>query len=226
MPKYWTTIFGLNFIRHKSPEQSFFINDKGRIESKNPVGPELNFEGKIREYISLRYPFVNIVDVRDTGEYNIYEGQTLSLLHNRCKEADIDVLYIHNKGVTSASASVSNWRDILNHYCINEWPTCVKKLESVDVVGVKDLMSMNLTMSGNFWWSKSSYIQNLPEPINSDKYMVSEPHLFPGQPGYRYAFERWNMINNPSFYHIVDTKTDHFTNYCFIENLINGNETP
>jgi hypothetical protein len=55
--------------------------------------------------------------------------------------------------------------------------------------------------------------------------MGSEVDLYPTGHAYRYAFERWLLINKPKVAHIVDTKTDHYTNYCFVENLDNGKET-
>lgn len=219
MPMFWTELGGLPIFKNKSHNQSFYTNELGQILSNNPKIPELNFFGKVSEYIALRYPFVNIVDVRDVGQPNIFEGQTLKKLWDRCRVADIDVLYLHNKGVTSASASVANWRDVLNHYHITEWVRCVKALEQFDVVGVKDLVSMNMTTSGNFFWSKSEYIRQLPEPVASDVYIPDKSEFHPGQPGYRYAFERWAMTGNPRYYPIVDTGTDHFTTYCFLENL-------
>ena len=78
----------------------------------------ISFEEKVREYINTRYSFVEIIDVRDSHESNIYKGQTLKLLWDRCQEGNIDVHYIHSKGVVSASPQAANWREILNYYCI------------------------------------------------------------------------------------------------------------
>lgn len=225
MPVYMSGMYGLNFNRNKSPEQYTYHDSQGRILVHNPIGPELNFDQKVREYINMRYPFVNILDVRDTADPNIYEGQTLDLLYKACLEKDIDVLYFYNKGITRSGAAVANWKEVLNYYLVEKWPECVKLLETSDVVGVKDLVCMDYTVSGNFWWSKSSHIKTLPNPLNSDQYMGAEVNLYPNGPAYRYAFERWLLINKPKIAHIVDTKTDHYTNYCFVENLENGKET-
>lgn len=201
MPKFWTMLNGIPF---------------------RPNGTKLDgwtFSEKVTEYIESRYPFVNILDIRDTSANN-YEGNTLRLIHNRCQEIpDSYILYIHSKGVVSASASVANWREILNHYCITEWPTCINLLKDADVVGVKDLNSGDFTLSGNFWWTKSTHIQKLLEPLDTSKY-VSDPALHPGQGGYRYGFEHWILQNSPKVNYIVDTKTDHFDSYCFLENLL------
>lgn len=225
MPVHMTSnIYGLNFIRNKSPEQYVYHKD-GRIHVYNPPGPELNFEQKIREYINMRYPFVDIVSVRDTTDPNIYEGQTLEILHKACIERDINVLYFYNKGITRSGAAIANWKDVLQYYLIENWTNCVKLLETSDVVGVKDLVCMDFTVSGNFWWSKSSHVRTLPDPLQSDQYMGETLEMYPGAPAYRYAFERWLLTNKPSIAHVVDTQTDHYANYCFIENLKNGKDT-
>jgi len=183
---------------------------------------EINFETKVREYINQRYPFVDILDVRDAGQPNLFEGQTLKLLHDRCKEVDIDVLYFHSKGTISASAPVACWREILNHYCITKWPSAVNRLSQADVVGVKDASSQDLTMSGNFWWSKSSHIKNLPNPLSSNLY-TTDPNYAPDGGAYRYAFEQWALANDPTVDYLVDTKTVHYDDYCFLENLLKNN---
>lgn len=173
----------------------------------------------VTDYINTRYPFVNILDIRDTGESNIFEGQTLRFLHRACIERDVDVLYIHSKGYFSNTAHISSWRQVLNHFTIEEWHRCLKHLSRADVVGVKDLHSIENTMSGNFWWSKSEYIRKLPEPIDSSVYQ-SDPNFHPQGNSYRYAFENWISLERPHVHHMVDTKTDHYKDYCFLESLV------
>jgi hypothetical protein len=167
------------------------------------------FEQKVREYIGTRYPFVDIINIRDTGEPNIFEGHTLKLLWDRCQLEDIDVLYLHSKGVVSASPQVACWREILNYYCITEWPKCVSSLSLCDVTGVQDLNSIeHNTISGNFWWSKSAYIKKLPDPLHGD---INN----------RYSFEQWIMKATPQIIYQIDTKIDHHDDYCFLENIVN-----
>jgi hypothetical protein len=170
------------------------------------------------DYIKARYPFVKILDIRDTGETNIFEGQTLKFVHRACMERDIDVLYIHSKGYFSNTAYVSSWRQILNHFTIREWPRCLKYLDRVDVVGIKDANSLEHAVSGNFWWSKSEYIRKLPEPIDSSLYH-SHADFHPDGISYRYAFEEWISLKRPAVHHMVDTRTDHYKDYCFLERL-------
>lgn len=209
MPVYWDSVNNQKFIRYDSPDRILTVNEVNEPTVKIPNYSEMCFRDKVIEYISLRYPFVNILNVRDTSEINIFEGQTLHFLHKQCIEQDCYVLYLHSKGFTSFTLEVHNWFDILNHFCINEWRKCVEPLQDNDIVGVKDLVSDNNVMSGNFWWSKSSHIKNLPDPLENFN-------------GHRYDFERWCMKNNPKIHHIFDTKTDHFSSYCFLDNLVNN----
>jgi hypothetical protein len=171
----------------------------------------IHFEHKIQEYIHTRYPFVQIIDIRDSGQPNIFEGQMLNLLWNKCQNDDFDLLYLHTKGVVSASPQVACWREILNHYCVTEWAKCVKMLNDCDVVGVKDLHSdKNNTISGNFWWTHSNYVKSLPDPLLCDTYN-------------RYSYEHWIKLSAPDTKFIIDTQTDHHDDYCFLENLLKQN---
>lgn len=210
MPVNWTELFGIEMWKHVP-----------NYHWGHPV-VYLNFGEKVKEYITMRYPFVEIIDMRDTSEPNIYEGQTLRHIYNRCQQADIDVCYIHSKGVINANAATANWREILNHYMIEEWTKCVKHLETVNVVGVEDARTNGKITSGNFWWSKSEHIRNLPNPLESFAYLPDQPDLHPWGGSYRYAFEKWVMVNNSSVRYVVNTETDHYGSYCFLENLVIG----
>lgn len=176
------------------------------------------FKDTVVEYINKRYPFVKILNVRDVGKPNFYEGQTLRFLHSHCLTTDGVVLYIHSKGYTSQTPQVSCWRQILNHYCIEEWTTALKKLHDHDVVGVKDAVCEPHMVSGNFWWANNEFIRRLPRPLESELYQTRES-FYPGGPDYRYSFEDWLWSGKPYVYHIVDTKTDHFKDLCFLEDL-------
>jgi len=203
MPKHWTHMWGIPF----------------RVDQNSSI--EITFSQKIQEYVSVRYPWVNILDIRDTGDTNLYEGQTLKFLYDRCCQDDnFDVLYFHSKGTVSGSPCVMGWREILDYYCITQWPSCLDKLKQASVVGVSDGYTNNIIMSGNFWWAKSEHIKTLPDPLRSDLYMGDQHDFYPIQPAYRYAFERWILSNNPEVFYMIDTKANHYDNYCFLENLI------
>lgn len=172
----------------------------------------ITFQEKIKEYVDFRYPFVNIIDVRDSSYPNIFEGQTLKCLYDKCKNKDMYVLYFHNKGIFNSKISANNWREILEHFLISKWKDCLKLLEDHDVVGVKDIRG---SISGNFFWADSYYIHTLQDPLEVENYSPEDLNT----PTYRYAFEKWIKSGNPNIYDVYDTKTCHYSNY-FIRELL------
>lgn len=204
MPRYWSEMPGYNFSRNRDP------------------GTPLTFEDKIREYVGNRYPKAKILEVRDLSEVNLYESQTLRFLHQSACQTDAYFLYIHSKGMHNyhPAAATDNWLEILDYFIIDRWASNIKHLETHDVVGVRDAMSRDLVMSGNFWWSKSEHIKKLPDPTRTELYWPQDPDFGKREFERRYAFERWIMSNSPRFRYVVDTKTNHYVDYCFLENLI------
>lgn len=192
MPAHWTSF-------------SHGIDIRDNIHYNN-----ISFMEKVKEYVDFRYPFINIIDIRDVSQPNIFEGQTLKFLYDRCKQKDMYVLYFHSKGTFNSKISVNNWREILEYFLLNKWKDCVKLLYDSDVVSVKDKYK---NVSGNFFWADSSYIQNLSDPLevrNYSSYDVNDIY-------YRYAFEEWIISGDPRIKYIHDTKTCHYSNYYLRE---------
>lgn len=200
MPMLWNALMDMPFTKSKE------------------VTVPISFAEKVQEYIHDRYPFIQIVSIRDNARPNIYEGLTLHELHKIALKEDANILYFNNKGAVSNSSSVGCWRQILNHFCITEWEKRIKELEENDVVGLADAKTENFTMSGNFWWSKSEYIRKLPQPLNTEYLSETNFHMF--GPSYRYAFEKWIMIGEDAKIHYAfDTKTDHYKECLFLEDI-------
>lgn len=169
------------------------------------------------DYVALRYPFVNVIDVRSVNEPNIFEGQTLNAIHHADLPDNACVLYFHNKGATSNSTYVAPWRETLNHEMITKWRLCYDMLSAYEVVGVSDthvLRSNNVITSGNFWWSTAKYLKTLPDPIDSTQYL--DKH-HPDDYDYRYCFERWITTNGPDIGFICDMNVDPYIEYYFVE---------
>ena len=160
------------------------------------------FEGYVRDYISTRFPFVEILDVRDTGDINLYEGQTLKFLHNHCKKTDGYVLYFHTKGVTSMCVETKVWRNLLEEVLINQWQMRYHDIQKYDCLGVLD--GNPIVYSANFFWAKNSYIATLPEPVSKD----------------RYYYENWINTNKPVRGVVLDFKNKDMYNELFFYNKI------
>jgi hypothetical protein len=104
------------------------------------------------------------------------------LISQHCKEEDFNVLYLHTKGVTKPGyQQIIDWTNLLSYFNINKWQDRLKDLEDNDCSGVNFFGNPDdinhhpstwgygkapLHYSGNFWWSKSSHIKNLPNMSN------------------------------------------------------------
>jgi hypothetical protein len=204
MPKFWTGFGNLPYTSEANPNN--FIN----------------FGERVHEYMSRRYPWVTILEIRDINA-NIFEGLTLKYLHDASQKEDFLALYIHTKGITTASETVLAWKQLLNHYHINQWPQAIRLLDDYQVVGMQDAHSVNHPIvSGNFFWARSDYIRGLVEPLDTRTY-THEQQLWPGNHAYRYGFELWILSQNPQVYYWVDTKINHYDKYCFLEELLKQN---
>lgn len=185
MPKYWTTIYDIPIYANNSDRQ-------------------ITLEEKVREYISLRYPFAKIIDIRDTGEENLFEGSTLQFLWKHCNDhPNSEVGYVHTKGVMSIGPHSKCWREVLNNYFITQWEYRLFELRAFgfDVVGITDKQCDGTQLSGNFWWAKTNYIRTLEKPIYSN----------------RYGYEKWILSNIQDYKLKIleNTGIDHFREYMF-----------
>jgi hypothetical protein len=97
-----------------------------------------------------------------SSDINLYEQSTINLLYEHSIHEDFDVLYIHTKGVkhNNSNPNVTDWVDYLSYFNIYKHDTCISHLKEYDAVGV-NLIGNPIHFSGNFWWSKSSYIKTL-----------------------------------------------------------------
>ena len=145
-------------------------------------------------------------------QYNqnkILEANTLETLYNYCKNnLDAKVLYFHSKGLTHKNNlhddEVTNaWRIYLEYFVIHDWKKCIKDLNEYECVGAEWIGDFKLPdfenqgyvhgfaphYSGNFWWSKASYIQKLDL-----EYIYNEENGWG-----RWKSELWIGTKNPQY---------------------------
>ena len=114
----------------------------------------------------------------------ITEYGTLCLIADHARREDAHFLYYHAKGVTSYERCLRSgkynefknylyWRKFLEWSVIENWAQCNKLLEDYDVVGCNYSDWPMKHFSGNYWWSKSSYINRI-EHINDDEWWARE----------------------------------------------------
>lgn len=95
-------------------------------------------------------------------EHHLCEAETLQLLWDNSKQKDFYVLYLHSKGVTRGyNPNINSWIEYMEYFCINKYRECLDVLQTHDTVGVNLLKQPHWHYSGNFWWSKSEYINKL-----------------------------------------------------------------
>ncbi len=107
---------------------------------------------------------------------NTFEYHTLSLLWSDAHRARYEkCLYLHTKGVTSASPTYTKWRHIMLDALVCAWRDRLRDLEAHDIVGCF-FLDYWPCLAGNFWWATADWIRELTAPQKSSD---------------RFAFEKW-----------------------------------
>ena len=85
-------------------------------------------------------------------------------------EEEFYICYFHLKGLSRPQdATAIDWRTYLNYWTIDQWEENVAQLDKgMDTVGVDFIEAPWPHYSGNFWWSRASYIRKL-EPLTHPK---------------------------------------------------------
>jgi hypothetical protein len=155
---------------------------------------------------------------------DLYEINTINFIKYFCSHLDYDIhlLYIHTKGVRKAGNEdvTKSWREMMQYFLIENYLFCIKNLEIYDTIGnnvvnmhENNISSINknhsLHYSGNFWWSKKSYIDKLPY---LDLDLIDPFHK-------RYLAENWILSLYPDarvgFLFQDDTNTHPYHRYVF-----------
>lgn len=113
-------------------------------------------------YIKFNLP--NNYIIKYNGTIDLFEFPTLELLKEYCiNNPNDNVLYIHTKGVsTPDNQCINDWREYMSYFMIDKFEDCIKYINSYDTCGVDLREEPAPHYSGNFWWSKASHINTLP----------------------------------------------------------------
>lgn len=172
-------------------------------------GNELNFydaQNVMSEYRNVRF-------IHTSNRTDLWEFPTLDLVKRNCEAADeeYNIFYFHLKGLSRLGDNrVTDWRRFMEYWMIDHWRDCVEKLESgYDLVGTNIIEQPWLHSSGNFWWSKSSYIKTLEALVSPENYSWGTPSKLTGAVldggNFRYDHEAWIGSGNPTWYEIAST---------------------
>lgn len=116
-----------------------------------------------------------------TSELNLFEKFAINNYKKYINSPDYYMYYFHTKGVTrninvEGETIYHIIRKNLNFYTLTKYKINLELLEKYDVVGCSLSKYPKLHFSGNFWWTKSSHINNLPESINNN-YLAPEMYI-------------------------------------------------
>ena len=118
---------------------------------------------------------------------------------------DSNILYLHTKGISHTNIHrinyIADWTNMMLYFLVEKHSECINKLnEGYDTVGCNYIERNQYTdkkhFSGNFWWSKSTYINKL--------------HVLNENTNHRAYAEFWLFTETPSHYDIYSSNIDHY----------------
>jgi hypothetical protein len=180
------------------------------------------------KYLNINFP----KNAKIHTNTNLYEFDTIRLLWKECQEEDMNVCYVHTKGVTKPGwVNVDDWRKYMSYFVIDKWGDRVNDLKEYDCTGVNlhgthenyetppetwghsGIFGAPLHYSGNFWWSKSTHIRKIGD-IN--KWPPDEDYQ-----KWRMMCEMWLCQPKDSKYHCTwNSNVNHYIERYTEENYI------
>ena len=158
---------------------------------------------------------------------DLYEINTINFIKYFCSKInhEIYILYIHTKGVRKAGNEdvTISWRKMMEYFLIEKFEHCINNLDVCDTIGnnIVNLHCCDINevcvnknhsyhYSGNFWWSKKSYI---------DKLVFLNLDLSISSINSRYIAENWILSEYPNaiigYIFQDDTNTHPYHRYVF-----------
>jgi hypothetical protein len=154
------------------------LNEKFDSVRIGVVSNQNNFKD-VENFLN-KYPVkYEIVSKKNSG----WEQVTQNPLYSFSQKNNGYVLYAHTKGSYNNTELNRNWRESMTYYNVLEWKKATKWLKKCDAVGCYRMDDSNNPsgryggphsgqrwFAGTFWWSKLSYIRNLPPPQNKTRW--------------------------------------------------------
>jgi|LakMenEpi03Aug12_release.lakeMendotaPanAssembly.Ray.scaffolds.fasta_scaffold32047_2 beta-1,4-mannosyl-glycoprotein beta-1,4-N-acetylglucosaminyltransferase len=142
-----------------------------------------------------KYTVINYSD-----NISLFEYPSLNKIKGIANEnPDSYILYLHTKGITRNDKQILNnvndWINMMLYFLVEKHNECIYQLDNgYETVGCNYHLATHycpVHYSGNFWWSKSSYINKLHllDETNVDK---------------AYA-EFWLFTSNPKYYNLYSS---------------------
>lgn len=156
-----------------------------------------NLDILLKKYKTKKFILVKSPD-------NLYEKFAINNYKNYINSTkEYYLYYFHTKGVSRINDPYfSNIRKILNFYTLEKFKINIKLLKKYDSIGCSLSLYPKKHFSGNFWWSKSSYIKLLTT-INNN-YLSPEMYILSNEKcnyislanDTNYIFDKYVFRNN------------------------------
>lgn len=136
-----------------------------------------------------------------SNHYHVeFEFPTINLLKNDSEYEDLNLLYVMSKSATTPfTQQQKDHIDVMSYFNVHQYKNCLKLLDEYDAVGVDYHDFPFKHFSGNFFWTKSSHVKNLP-------YLYWTPERENAPLGEeRHAAEAWVCKPNGKYKSLHDT---------------------
>ena len=171
------------------------------------------------ECIDILKNFSKIIIISSND--NLYEKFAINNYKKYLNKDKYYLYYFHTKGITRKEECFSDWRKLCNYFTINKWRISIELLKYYDCIGINLKYFPMKHFSGNFWWSKSEYLNKLEDYINdfylsSEMYIINhkKPKFFCIHNSYKKHFEELYDIS------LYDNSDEYIINNFNINNLI------
>jgi len=137
----------------------------------------------------------------------LYEIPTINKIHQFSKEnTKCNILYLHTKGISfdDNNQNENDWIDMMLYFLVEKFDLCIEKMNcGIQAVGCNYydenmIIRTPKCFGGNFWWSDSQYISELPSLIEKTENINPTDAEF------------WLCQNNPSLYEPHNSKINHY----------------
>jgi len=158
-------------------EISFITQEDQRIDIFVGLCKMLN---KPVNLIGHKNPYANDIEMINNVNTpkTASETKAIAKIWEDAKTKDMDILYLHSKGITAVKNALERgnvdlykkyhyWRQYMNWGVIENWNLCLNALQYDDVSGVGFLTKPAKHFCGNFWWTKSEHLRTLPNPTDN-----------------------------------------------------------
>jgi hypothetical protein len=163
-----------------------------------------NYGYNLSVELQNRYPKVGFMNVhRDISNVEIPTQRLINQLAQHWKQGydyvdnhyDTHILYLHTKGVSYKEIypQIEDWRNMMLYFLVERYKSCYHLLASdeIDCIGNNFKSVPRKLFSGNFWWSKASYLSQLPELIygkvgkyEAESWILDKSHVYIYVPHY------------------------------------------